>query len=486
MKKRWIALCGAALLAICILVLATAGRTCVVRVPVPADADTGAISVELEQDRETVRLTGQEIRDGMLELTFESVSRGKAYFTVTGIGDSDHLDVLYVHPLGTLTRNSYFGSCRAGIVIPLAAVLFLGLLIWDRLRKYRREMQWSLYRHRNVRNLGILVWLSVLFLGQIRRLFSYSGLSETIRDLLSSASGLSMILLPVAFILAILVSLSNLQLMRKEGRNWRNMLGFFLGLLLCAGTLVPHIVSEILQRSTVVNVHDENGAALYVEMAVHHTVLVVVAYLECILIGTIVLSLRAARRIPEFDRDYMLILGCQIRKDGTLTNLLRGRADRALEFARMQKEATGRDLIFVPSGGQGADEVLSEGEAIAAYLREKGIPEDRILPETRSRNTEENFRFSMEQIRRHGGEDGKLAFSTTNYHVFRSGILAAQQGILAEGIGSPTRAYFWINAFVREFIANLVSERKTHGKILAVLVLLVLAMVAVLYVNNNI
>ena len=57
-------------------------------------------------------------------------------------------------------------------------------------------------------------------------------------------------------------------------------------------------------------------------------------------------------------------------------------------------------------------------------------------------------------------EKPRIAFSTTNYHVLRSGLIATSQGIAAEGIGSLTRTYFWINAFIREFIANLVAEKK--------------------------
>ncbi len=41
---------------------------------------------------------------------------------------------------------------------------------------------------------------------------------------------------------------------------------------------------------------------------------------------------------PGYDRDYLIILGCGIEKDGTPTNLLKGRIGKALEFAGKQKE----------------------------------------------------------------------------------------------------------------------------------------------------
>ena len=53
-----------------------------------------------------------------------------------------------------------------------------------------------------------------------------------------------------------------------------------------------------------------------------------------------------------------------------------------------------------------------------------------------------------------------MAFSTTNYHVFRSGILARQVGLDAQGMGSKTKWYFWPNAFIREFVAMIAAEKK--------------------------
>lgn len=73
------------------------------------------------------------------------------------------------------------------------------------------------------------------------------------------------------------------------------------------------------------------------------------------------------------------------------------------------------------------------------YLLEQGIPEEQIMPETSSANTLENMKFSKALI---SDSSAKVAFSTTNYHVFRSGIFANQAGLKAEGMGSKTKWYF--------------------------------------------
>ena len=56
--------------------------------------------------------------------------------------------------------------------------------------------------------------------------------------------------------------------------------------------------------------------------------------------------------------------------------------------------------------------------------------------------------------------EANVAFSTTNYHVFRSGIFAGQAGLKAEGMGSKTKWYFWPNAFIREFAGLFLSQKK--------------------------
>ena len=61
----------------------------------------------------------------------------------------------------------------------------------------------------------------------------------------------------------------------------------------------------------------------------------------------------------------------------------------------MQKEKTGKDIIFVPSGGKGNDEVMPEAEAMQKYLIEQGISKKNILVENKSTNTIENTHSSL-------------------------------------------------------------------------------------------
>ena len=118
-------------------------------------------------------------------------------------------------------------------------------------------------------------------------------------------------------------------------------------------------------------------------------------------------------------------------------------------------------MIFVASGGKGEDESISEAEAMKKYLLNNSINEKNIIVEDKSINTFQNMKFSKEKIDRIN-KDGKIIFSTTNYHVFRSGVIANNEGIDCEGMGSKTKWYFYTNALIREFIANLFSQRERH------------------------
>lgn len=167
--------------------------------------------------------------------------------------------------------------------------------------------------------------------------------------------------------------------------------------------------------------------------------------------------------------DYIIIHGAGL--DGPRpTPLLAGRIDKALELWNKQHQH-GK---FVVSGGQGADEIVSEAQAMRDYLLEKGVPADAILMEDKSTTTWENLRYSLAVIRADrtsaaaddapaGGSvtsndapadsEFTTAVVTSDFHVFRCAEYAHNLGIKADGIGSHTKGWYWPTAFIREFIA---------------------------------
>ena len=116
------------------------------------------------------------------------------------------------------------------------------------------------------------------------------------------------------------------------------------------------------------------------------------------------------------------------------------------------------------------------------YLLEQGVPEERILEENRSTDTFENMKFSKEIILA-ANPEGKVAFSTTNYHVFRAGLKARRVKMRAIGMGCRSRWYFWPNAAVREFVGLLTEHRGKQALILAGLLIVYAAMTLFYYMH---
>lgn len=345
------------------------------------------------------------------------------------------------------------------------------------IKKYKKN---KLYSYENARLLGAITFVSLVFIFDLcLTCYDYFyGHNKSIYQLIEGIQNdiyiVLALILPFAFIVTILAMISNLKLLKKEGKGWKNMLGIILGGCICLSTLIAIIGKGIHYSS---NIFEITLSDYF-----FNVMIMFIIYLECILVGNCILGIKAAKNIPKFDKDCIIILGCKVKKDGDLSNLLKGRVERAIEFSKMQKQETEKEIIFVPSGGKGDDEPISEAQAMKNYLIKKGISEKDILIEDRSRNTYENIKLSKSIIDSKI-KNGKIAFATTNYHVFRTMIIANNQNIDIEGIGAKTKTYFWVNAFIREYVATLVSEKRKNIRMMIIIMLGVLVFSIFSYIS---
>ena len=355
-------------------------------------------------------------------------------------------------------------------VIAAAVAVYLLLVIIFLLAAFVKQLQYNPYSYNTIYYSGLALFLTsalITNLNMIHIILS-SDLKETeavfsLFGVFEGSARMYMLYsLPFILVYSAALCISNISLIRHEGKRLVNVLGIVLAFLLVGGEALLYFGNYYASGSeTEVMLHDmliNLLAAIYL-------------YFECMLIGSIIANVIVVRYEPEKYKDYLIILGCGIRKDGTPTPLLAGRIDRALRFAREQEAMTGKAPVFVTSGGQGPDETASESSAMKKYLIEHGIPEERILEENRSGSTYENMQFSKKLIQAENPE-AKIAFSTTNYHVFRSGLMARRVKMRAVGIGAKTKWYFWPNAAVREFVGILTEHRLKQGLILGTMVCL--------------
>ena len=333
--------------------------------------------------------------------------------------------------------------------------IFLLAAVGQLITAFFKQIQYNPYSYNTIYYMGFSLFLLAVALMQLRITLllilepQVYQANEILHILLDSAKTFMLWSSPFLLVFSAALCVSNISLIRHEGRRLVNILGIFLSFLLVAGLVLLFTFDRYASGSRLqVMLHDLAAnlfAAVYL-------------YFECMLIGAIVADVIAARHEPDLDKDFLIILGCGFRKDGTPSPLLRGRLDRALRFAEKQEAATGKAPIFVTSGGQGPDEVCSESACMKRYLLEQGVPEDRILEEDRSTDTFENMKYSKAQIWKVNPR-GKIAFATTNYHVCRSGLYARRVMMRAVGMGADTKWYFWPNASMREFVGLLTEHR---------------------------
>lgn len=141
--------------------------------------------------------------------------------------------------------------------------------------------------------------------------------------------------------------------------------------------------------------------------------------------------------------DYIIVLGAQLKENGP-SYVLQMRLDAAYEYL---ENNPGTKVIV--SGGQGSDEPDTEAQGMLVYLVERGISQDRIIPEAASANTDENIRFSGRFIHL---ETDSVGIVTSNFHVFRAVHLAKATGY-EEVYGIPAKSYpgLLMNNMLREF-----------------------------------
>ncbi|MEU8894545.1 YdcF family protein [Nocardia sp. NPDC048505] len=262
-------------------------------------------------------------------------------------------------------------------------------------------------------------------------------------SLLPILAGLLLLLSPLlVLVLAGLLIVNGVQLIRREHRmRPANMLSLGLGVAL----LAPYVlfVAALLTENTWVVI-----ATAMVTLAICYAGLLLVAF--------VLYSFVYGRLRYRPGMDAIVVHGAGL--NGTqVTPLLAGRLDRALEVYRAEV-AQGRRPLLVPSGGQGADEVVSEAAAMSDYLVRRGVPAAAIRLEDRSTNTRENLLYSAELV----GPQVRMLLVTSNFHILRTAVLARRLGLDAEVTGSPTAFYYLPNAILREFIGALYTHRWIH------------------------
>ena len=318
----------------------------------------------------------------------------------------------------------------------LAAIgLFALIYFWE-----RRSIFISLFV------LNVLVWAlawiistGILVNNEILRLLA-----------IAVAMVLFLALLSGPFVLIFTLYLNGFQILKREGVHLHNFLSMGLAVAL---TFYLFIAPFVVQSFSDISFF--NMVFIYVGFLVSYAIIISMLYTTSSFVNLV--------NLFPGKLDYVVVLGAGLIGD-QVTPLLASRIEKGI--AIYQKHP-GSKLIM--SGGQGPDELMAEGQAMADYALEQGIPAEDIVIENQSTNTEENLKFSYALMK----PGSRFALVTNYYHVFRALLLAQQLKIKCIGYGAKTRFYFSLNAFIREFVGYVVMSRKAH--------LVVIGIVSVIY-----
>lgn len=155
---------------------------------------------------------------------------------------------------------------------------------------------------------------------------------------------------------------------------------------------------------------------------------------------------------PAAGADYVIVLGARVRGNQP-TRALRKRLDRAYAYAEENP-----DTIWILSGGQGADEEISEAQCMYEYLKERGMDENKMILESNSTTTQENLRFSAEFLDQ---KQDQVGIVSNNFHICRALLLAEKEGY-QKIFGIPASSDLWMQPHyvLREICALAVIRIK--------------------------
>ena len=136
--------------------------------------------------------------------------------------------------------------------------------------------------------------------------------------------------------------------------------------------------------------------------------------------------------LPQTTDHAFVVLGYALNSDGSLRAEAKGRCDVAYESAMKYPNA----LIFVTGGGTASkNKTATEGGQMKEYLvNVKGLDANRIVTETKAKDTIQNAKYTMEKLIEYNIKS--ITVITSDYHIRRGSILFKGEAMVkAESLG---------------------------------------------------
>ncbi|AYV29563.1 hypothetical protein EES41_22885 [Streptomyces sp. ADI95-16] len=255
---------------------------------------------------------------------------------------------------------------------------------------------------------------------------------------------------------------NGLTMVRKEGGSPANLLS------LAAGVGIFALIALVV-------IVPDRGSRLVDSLVV--CLVLLAGYVSFLFVCFLAYAYLYGRITVRGNVDYVVVLGSGLIGGEDVPPLLASRLGKGHRIHTAQLARGGPAPLLLASGGQGPGERVPEARAMADWLIARGVPQEHVRLEDRSRTTEENLRFSRELMREEN-PGYRCVVVTNSFHAFRAAMTARRAGVNGQVLGSPTAAYFWPSATIREFVAVFWEHRVVNLGICAAIAALT-ALVAV-------
>lgn len=148
-----------------------------------------------------------------------------------------------------------------------------------------------------------------------------------------------------------------------------------------------------------------------------------------------------------YNEDVVIVLGAGVT-NGKVSKVLQNRLDACVEYYNLNS-----NVYIVVSGGLTRKKDSTEADAMAKYLINRGIPQNKIFLEDQSQSTLENYRFSKEILDKKGIEYHSIVFVTNDFHTYRAKKYAEYCGFEnAHALSTKTDVFSFLPAIIREVL----------------------------------
>ena len=164
----------------------------------------------------------------------------------------------------------------------------------------------------------------------------------------------------------------------------------------------------------------------------------------CLLVFIESLIYHAQKNNFDINQEYVLVLGAKAN-NGNLSKTLIERLNSTFNYLQKHKTATA-----ILCGGKERKDEYSQSEYMKDYLLKRGIEDNRLIVESKSKNTFENIKLALEKMDK---KPSSVMIITSDYHIFRAKFILYRFGILAYSYPAKTPKDVVLLSYARETLA---------------------------------